>query len=117
MVSPASSLPFHCLWFFVNSANAFAPIATAFATALKTPPLALTCAPTNLLIRILYLENYAVFCISKLHRMRIHFINYVYGFIFDMLFKSVVGFCQIFSAVNGMGEKHVLHCVIRIGRV
>jgi hypothetical protein len=37
-----SGLENHCLWFFVKSAKAFAPIASAFNGAFWTPPSALT---------------------------------------------------------------------------
>ncbi len=48
IVSLSKSFATHCLWFLVKRANARAPIASAFVTALKTPPDAEQCAPTNL---------------------------------------------------------------------
>ncbi len=42
MLALVSGFEIHCLWFFVNRANALAPIAFAFIGALSTPPDALT---------------------------------------------------------------------------
>jgi hypothetical protein len=41
----------HCLWFFVNRANALAPICRAFRGAFSTPPEALTCAPIYFILK------------------------------------------------------------------
>ena len=44
---------FHCRWFLVNMAKAFAPIAAAFKGAFSTPPEIDTCAPIYFMILIL----------------------------------------------------------------
>ncbi len=41
---------YHCFWFFVNNANALAPISWALSGAFSTPPDALTCGPIYFIV-------------------------------------------------------------------